>query len=72
MEHYHQQYPDQKSRDALAKLALAGALRADPFIAVTLFRTTDYRYSPECVEEDFYELRLYGVLRSSPIGNARK
>jgi hypothetical protein len=23
------------------------------------------RYSPECVEEEFCELRLYGVLRSS-------
>jgi hypothetical protein len=24
-----------------------------------------WRYSPECVEEEFCELRLYGVLRSS-------
>ncbi len=24
-------------------------------------------YSPKCVEEEFSELRLYGVLRSSPI-----
>ena len=28
MDHYHQHYPDQTSGDALAKLALAGALGA--------------------------------------------
>src|SRR5215204_4025620 len=60
-----------KIQTAFRHLIRPRASRAKPSSSARLW-AAKCAYSPECVEEEFCELRLYGVLRSSANAEACK